>query len=1342
MSRSPRPRPRRALHALTSLAVLATSLVSLTLTAAPAQAAWTQPSLIRSMGGSGEPGVYAWGIQYNPVSNEMLVGDYLNFQIRRYDLNGNYLGAFWRPDANGQPYSLAVDPRNGDILVPEIADGTPRGYLARYTKTGTFLSQITLSGMTSGNHYYAWIATDSFGNIWVQDAHYWNNSSSPPKIRQFSPTGSTSNCLTATGTTSCKNWGTWGDGSGKMGIGYGIALDASNNVYVADSTNKKIHAYTNTGTWIRDFGSAGDGVGQFTGDMRSVAIDKVNGWLYVNDADAGQVEKFSLTGTPLTTFGSTGTAHGQFADGGRQLTVTPDGDVWDADYGNWRFQRFSPTGNLKGIYPDPAQPAPVGFFAQPRGVAVDDDTGKVYVADPYNNRFQILGPDGSFQGAWGIRNSLAPYGLDYPRGLSFDQTLNRVWVLNTRAHNIRRYDANANYLDTLGSEQNDSAAAGYFRWPVTADFNNGYAYIGDYNSGVVKRLNAATGAEINQKSLTNNGVAVDPSTGNVYVVSWSTDKVTVLSPDLNTTIRSWGSTGSGNSQFQNPWGITIVNGVVYITDVQLSRVTAFDLNGNFVGKWGGYGSGPYQFANPSGITHDAAGNLYVADSANDRVQVYSTTIPKPTGDNKKPTVGITTPTNGSTVPGGVVYVNGTATDTAPFGVAKVEVAVQNTVTGLWWNAKNATWDPAQTWGTGALSGASITSMTYSFAFVGAAYGGHYTASVRSVDVSSITSNTTPTVSFTVGASPGDQLPPHATITAPALDAVVPTGPVTIQGAAGDNLGVAQVQVAIKDTITGRWFDPGTGTFKNGPLIWVPGTVTTLGALETTWSYVFAGGPAGSGSYYVTSRALDAAGNVQTDPPFTRYTVSGSGDTAAPETTISAPAQGQAVPSGIVTVSGDATDNVGVASVTVAIRDDVSGLWWDGSGWTGSQQWLPTTVFSPGGSSTGWSTTWAAPTAGPYTIQARARDAATNLDASPAGSSFTVLPPDTTVPTTTISAPANNASGQAPIGMSGTASDDVGVSQVRVRIRNNATLQWWTGSGWGGSASYVAATVSDPGTSATGWSYAFDPGFAGNFGVQVRSVDTSNNVGANTAWRNFTITASGSDTTGPTTALSTPTAGQSLPFGAATLTGTAADDASGASAVRVSVQDTTTSQWWNGSGWQATTTFVLATLDLPGGASTGWSYTFNPGVAGSYAFQARALDGSNNLGTSTALRSFTIQPPYVDTTAPTTVLTTPTNNASYASPVSITGTASDDVGVTQVRIAIRNNAMPYTWWNGSGWQSAYTYVLAAMDVPGGASVSWTYAFGPPGPGNFGIQVRSIDAVGNLGANTTWRNFTTI
>ena len=463
-------------------------------------------------------------------------------------------------------------------------------------------------------------------------------------------------------------------------------------------------------------------------------------------------------------------------------------------------------------------------------------------------------------------------------------------------------------------------------------------------------------------------------------------------------------------------------------------------------------------------------------------------------------------------------------------------------------------------GTAALSGPTLTSMSYSFAFIGTAYGRHYTATVRAVDISSITSATTPSVSFSTAGSPGDVLPPTPSISVPAMDAVLPAGAITIQGSAGDNVGVAQVQLSIKDRTTNRWLNPATGTFDNGPQIWFASSLGTAGGVETTWSYDFGQAGAGSGSYYATARASDAAGNPSTTMPFTRFTVSGPPDTTAPDTVIAVPTSGQSFALGTVTMSGSASDNVGVSSVRVAIQDTGSGQWWTGSTWAASQQWLNATLFSPGAPSTGWSYAWHSPASGGYTAFARATDAATNVDTSPASRASTVLPVDTTLPDTTISSPVNGSSGPAPIGISGSATDNSGVAAVRVAIRNNATLQWWTGTGWGAGGSYVVATLDDPGGVAVNWSYPFDPGIAGNFGIQVKSVDTSGNVGGNTTWRNFNITAPGGDTTGPTIALTTPSSGQSLPFGSVGVSGTSSDP-SGVAAVRVSIQDSNSLQWW-------------------------------------------------------------------------------------------------------------------------------------------------------------------------------------
>jgi hypothetical protein len=114
-----------------------------------------------------------------------------------------------------------------------------------------------------------------------------------------------------------------------------------------------------------------------------------------------------------------------------------------------------------------------------------------------------------------------------------------------------------------------------------------------------------------------------------------------------------------------------------------------------------------------------------------------------------------------------------------------------------------------------------------------------------------------------------------------------------------------------------------------------------------------------------------------------------------------------------------------------------------------------------------------------------------------------------------------------------------------------------------------------------------------------------------------------------------------------------------------------------------------------------------------------------------------QPP-PDTQPPSVMVTTPDNGASASRPVQIGGTASDNVGVTQVQIAIRNNATSQ-WWSGSGWGS-FRYLSATVAAPGATSTSWSYAFNPPAGGSFGYQVRARDAASNTSPVSSWRTFT--
>ena len=133
-------------------------------------------------------------------------------------------------------------------------------------------------------------------------------------------------------------------------------------------------------------------------------------------------------------------------------------------------------------------------------------------------------------------------------------------------------------------------------------------------------------------------VAVDAE-GLIYVADSGNHRVQVFNPD-GTFLRQWGSlckldTGEGcveggNGQFNEPWGIAVgQDGSVYVSDTWNHRIQKFTSEGQFVTKWGKFGStggelgeggllyGPRALA----IGHD--GNLYVMDTGNKRVQVFT-----------------------------------------------------------------------------------------------------------------------------------------------------------------------------------------------------------------------------------------------------------------------------------------------------------------------------------------------------------------------------------------------------------------------------------------------------------------------------------------------------------------------------------------------------------------------------------------------------------------------------------------------------------------------------------------------------------------------------------------------
>ncbi|MDP6601701.1 MAG: NHL repeat-containing protein, partial [Phycisphaerales bacterium] len=89
-------------------------------------------------------------------------------------------------------------------------------------------------------------------------------------------------------------------------------------------------------------------------------------------------------------------------------------------------------------------------------------------------------------------------------------------------------------------------------------------------------------------------------------------------------LSTWGEHGSAPGQLDRPSGIAFdADENVYVSDTLNHRVQLFTKGGEFIKVWGSHGDGPGELNMPWGITVDELGDVYVADWRNDRVQKFN-----------------------------------------------------------------------------------------------------------------------------------------------------------------------------------------------------------------------------------------------------------------------------------------------------------------------------------------------------------------------------------------------------------------------------------------------------------------------------------------------------------------------------------------------------------------------------------------------------------------------------------------------------------------------------------------------------------------------------------------------
>jgi DNA-binding beta-propeller fold protein YncE len=321
-----------------------------------------------------------------------------------------------------------------------------------------------------------------------------------------------------------------------------------------------------------------------------------------------------------------------------------------------------------------------GQFNRPNQIAYDS-SGNIYVSDINNNRVQKF----SSAGVWSsnIISATAPYGV------CIDSS-NNIYVgfkNATSDYRVAKYNSSGALQWTSATLDTGNIAQ------MATD--NTSVFVAMLNANTFKKLSCSSGSVSATYGSTGSGdgqfnapygVAFDGTY--LYITDASNDRVQKFNT-AGTFITKWGSTGTGNGRFINPTAIAVnpVDNTVFVVDNARNDVQLFTNTGVFLQKFGSSGSGDGQFNTPFGIGITSSGTaLHVSDAANYRVQKFtevtaSTVVPTIRFDPASYSV-VENPTGVATI--SPIY-SGSAVTDAEFAItddADVSKAVRFEVSGI------------------------------------------------------------------------------------------------------------------------------------------------------------------------------------------------------------------------------------------------------------------------------------------------------------------------------------------------------------------------------------------------------------------------------------------------------------------------------------------------------------------------------------------------------------------------------------------------------------------------------------------------------------------------------------
>ncbi len=558
------------------------------------------------------------GIVFDSNDN-MYVADTSNHRIRRIrpngvvsDLAGNTAAFADGPATTARfsgPQEMTIF--NNILYVADFTNNRIRGVLLNgttFTYAGSgATSSINGVGLNATFNRPFGITVNNKGVLYVSQIHM---------IRLIYPNRTV---VTLAGNTALGNVNAQGT-SARFNLPYGIALTSNGNLVVVDGANNGVRLVTPTGVVSRLSGVNGigyaDGPASFARFWTpyGVTIDASDN-IYVADYWNHAVRKIHLNGTAETYldpgFGyKNGLPQEAKFDRPMAMTMDHDGSIVVADTYTNTVRRVSLSSNrVETLGGDHANGRVDGMAAQSRfrvpiGVAVDPDTGKIYVSDNYAV-IRTINPEGNVStlvgdGTPGIVNSVGSLARFHnPQGLTIRN--GELYAADLTNNAIRRITiANRSVTTFAGSVAGAADGMGTsatFRSPIDVVWSelDQKFYVSDNANHLIRAItpqgNVSTFAGgttaafvdgIAQEARFNapRSLALD-TLGNLYVADFTNHAVRKVLPDGNVTTLVRG-TGSGNiynwpKNFTliNPSGIAVSSDeTIYVTDAS-SRIWSF-----------------------------------------------------------------------------------------------------------------------------------------------------------------------------------------------------------------------------------------------------------------------------------------------------------------------------------------------------------------------------------------------------------------------------------------------------------------------------------------------------------------------------------------------------------------------------------------------------------------------------------------------------------------------------------------------------------------------------------------------------------------------------------------------